>query len=263
MDGLYSLGSGVIAAALLATLLLALEGGSRLGLRRHGRLSATYVSHVNALQASLLGILALLLGFTFSLALQRFDARSAAVVDEANAIGTSTLRARLLPSPLRGRAEDLLRDYVELRIAAGAVPLSAAARRDELIAAAAACQAELWEVAAEALRETATPLSASLFAQSVNELIDAFGSRDAALHRHVPEEVLLLLYLTFIMTGAIVGYAAGAGGHRPSLATYGMVVLIVVLVFIILDLDRPRRGFIQVSQRSLLELRQLAQPGAP
>lgn len=36
--------------------------------------------------------------------------------------------------------------------------------------------------------------------------------------------------------------------------TYIMVALIVVLVFIILDLDRPRRGLIQVSQQSLLDL---------
>ena len=34
-----------------------------------------------------------------------------------------------------------------------------------------------------------------------------------------------------------------------------MVVLIVLLVFIITDLDRPRRGLIEVSQKSLLELR--------
>jgi hypothetical protein len=33
-----------------------------------------------------------------------------------------------------------------------------------------------------------------------------------------------------------------------------MVALIVVLVFIILDLDRPRRGLIKVNQTSLIEL---------
>ena len=33
-----------------------------------------------------------------------------------------------------------------------------------------------------------------------------------------------------------------------------MVLLIVVLVFIIIDLDRPRRGLIQVDQKSLIEL---------
>jgi uncharacterized membrane protein (Fun14 family) len=70
----------------------------------------------------------------------------------------------------------------------------------------------------------------------------------------VPELVLLLLYATFLMAGAIVGYASGVAGHRPSFASYIMVALIVVLVFMILDLDRPRRGLIQVSQKSLVDL---------
>ena len=40
-----------------------------------------------------------------------------------------------------------------------------------------------------------------------------------------------------------------------------MAVLIVVLVFIIIDLDRPRRGLIQVSQKSLQDLQtQMATP---
>jgi hypothetical protein len=36
--------------------------------------------------------------------------------------------------------------------------------------------------------------------------------------------------------------------------TYILVTLIVVLTFIIVDLDRPRRGFIRVSQTSLIDL---------
>jgi uncharacterized membrane protein (Fun14 family) len=97
-------------------------------------------------------------------------------------------------------------------------------------------------------------LTSGLFIQALNELIDSLGRRDAAVHRHVPEAVLLLLYGTFLMAGGIVGYACGVGDHRPSFASYVMVVLIVVLVFIIVDLDRPRRGLIQVSQKSLLDL---------
>jgi hypothetical protein len=76
--------------------------------------------------------------------------------------------------------------------------------------------------------------------------------------------VLFLLFATFLMTGVIVGYASGLHGHRASFVTHVMVALIVLLVFIIIDLDRPRRGLIQVSQTSMLELRDtLATPIAP
>jgi uncharacterized membrane protein (Fun14 family) len=85
-------------------------------------------------------------------------------------------------------------------------------------------------------------------------LIDSYGRRNAALERHVPEVVLFLLFGTFVMTLGIVGYAAGVAGHRVSSVVYIMVVLIVLLVFVIIDLDRPRRGLIEVSQKSLTEL---------
>ena len=48
-------------------------------------------------------------------------------------------------------------------------------------------------------------------------LLDAHGRREAALARHIPEAVLLLLYASFVAGGAIVGFAAGIAGHRPSL----------------------------------------------
>jgi len=77
------------------------------------------------------------------------------------------------------------------------------------------------------------------------------------LNRHVPELVLWLLLVTFVLAGAIVGYAAGIASHRPSLVTYILVSLMVVLVFVVLDLDRPRRGAIQVSHASLTELQSM------
>ena len=47
----------------------------------------------------------------------------------------------------------------------------------------------------------------------------------------------------------------GVAGVRHSLASHLMVALIAFLVFIILDLDRPRRGMVLVDQGSLIALR--------
>ena len=94
----------------------------------------------------------------------------------------------------------------------------------------------------------------ALFVEAVNALLNSYGTREAALKRHVPELVLFRLYATFLITSAIVGSSCGVANHRPSMSSHLMVLLVVVVVFIILDLDRPRRGFIQVSQQSLLDL---------
>ena len=251
---MYNQNSILIAAILFASLVLAIELGYRIGCKARASASEASRSHVNAIQASLLGILALLLGFTFSLSLQRYDSRSEAVVDEANAIGTAYLRAQLLPASVRGEAQMLLRDYLDVRIREGTVPLSNQAERQALLLAAGRHQDALWRYALQATQENPNPATSGLFAQALNELIDSYGRRNAALNRHVPEVVLFLLYGTFVMTWGIVGYASGVAGHRPSLTAYIMLVLIVLLVFVIIDLDRPRRGLIGIDQTSLTDL---------
>jgi hypothetical protein len=251
---MYDQSSLLITGILFLSMLVAIEAGYRLGARIETQVSPASRAHINAVQASLLGILALLLGFTFSLALQRFDSRSEAVVDEANAIGTAYLRAQLLPPSLRGEVQLALRDYLELRLRSGALTLVDHAERTALLQQAQHAQEALWQSARRAAAEDPGPVTTGLFIQALNELIDSFGRRNAELNRHVPEVVLFLLYGAFLLTGIIVGYTCGVEGHRASLVTYLMVLLIVLLVFIIIDLDRPRRGLIAVSQQSLVEL---------
>lgn len=251
---MYDKNSVLIAVILFVTMIAAVEFGSWVGLRLSARANDSLRSQVNSLQASLLGILALLLGFTFSQSLQRYDLRSAAVVSEANAIGTAQLRVALLPDAYRRQTFDLMNDYIESRIDAGAVSLDREAARQLLARESERIQAELWQLAAAAVHESDRPATVNLYLAALNDMIDAKTSRDAALGRHVPEIVLFLLYGTFILTGVLVGYAAGVSGARASRGTYVLVGLIVVLVFIIIDLDRPRRGLIEVDQSSLVAL---------
>ncbi len=250
---MYDISSLWLAGVLFAGMLLTIEIGLRVGRARQERQTEASRGQITAVQASFFGVLALLLGFTFSLSLSRFDSRSQALVDEANAIGTVYLRTDVLPAPYGDNAKALIRDYVDLRVRSSDVSLDETAELAALIAEAERLQAAVWDVAVQAA--TAAPNAVVFgFVQSVNDMINSLGRRDAALNRHVPEVVLELLYGTFLMAGLIIGYASGIAGHRPSFVTYVLVLLIVVLVFIIIDLDRPRRGLIKVSSESLVEL---------
>lgn len=250
----YDLPGGVIAAALFVSTAVAVEIGYRFGVRIAYGADEAMRTHVRTIQGSILGILAIVLGFTLSLALQRFDSRSDAVVAEANAIGTACLRAQLLPVSLREKAQGLLRTYVDLRVAAGRASLADHAARQAGERETAAAQAALWDLARRAVVLDPGPATSGLFVQAVNDAIDSAGRREAALDRHVPEPVLIILYACLLLAGGIVGYTTGIEGHRPSLAGYLLAALIVVLVFVTLDLDRPRRGLVQVSQKPLLDL---------
>ena len=231
----------------------AMEIGVRRGRRKKG-FATEAITQANAVLASLLGLLALLLAFTFSAALQRFDDPSQTVVAEANAIGTAYLRALLLPAGMRDEVRALLRQYLEVRIREGRIDFADAAARNMQLTQAARIDAQLWNLALRAASQDSGLVTTGLFIQSLNELIDASTTRQAALDRHVPEVVLFLLFATVVLTTTTLGYASGIAGHRVTLAAFVLVILIGVVVYLIIDLDRPRRGTIQVSQQTLLSL---------
>ena len=267
---MYSQSSVLIVSGLFIFMLLAIEIGFRSGRRIKAR-AIEAITQANAVLVSMLGLLALLLAFTFSAALQRYDDRSQTVVTEANAIGTAYLRARLLPGGMQDEVQVLLRQYLDVRIQEGRVDSTEPELHESLLHQAKLMEARLWSHAVRAAEQDGRVVTSGLFIQSLNELIDTSSTRNAALNRHVPEIVLFLMFATTVLTTATLGYASGIAGHRVTLAAFVLVMLIALVVYLIIDLDRPRRGAIQVSQEGMLSLQQTigtaqghpAQPGSP
>jgi hypothetical protein len=52
----------------------------------------------------------------------------------------------------------------------------------------------------------------------------------------------------------LVGFGCGLGGHRNFPATAMICLFVGLVILVIIDLDRPRRGFIEISQRPMVEL---------
>ncbi len=268
-ESMYGLNNVLIVSGLFILMLLAMEMGFRSGRRKQASVTET-ITQANSVLVSMLGLLALLLAFTFSAALQRYDDRSQTVVAEANAIGTTYLRARLLPGGMPDEVQALLRQYLDVRIREGQVDSTQPALHEALLQQGRRIEAELWSHAVRAVEQDDRPVTSGLFIQSLNELIDTSAARKAALNRHVPEIVLLLMFATIVLTTATLGYASGIAGHRVTVAALVLVMLIALVVYLIIDLDRPRRGAIRVSHESMLDLRQTmgaaepaTAPGAP
>lgn len=207
-----------------------------------------------SIQASILGLLALLLGFTFSMAMQRFDNRNMALIDEANAIGTAILRIQLLPDKYKTEAGDHFRNYVKLRVDVGKVDLTKQAERKAYNKQIVDIQNRLWGLAISATNEDPRPVTTGAFVKSLNDVIDSQGKRNALLQMHVPEIVIVLLFVVFISSGGILGYSGGLSGKRVFAPVVLVSLLITLVVFIIIDLDRPKRGLIQVNREAMIEL---------
>ncbi len=259
----------IIFLGILAAIAAATEYGYRSGLRSRaaagesgdGTADATR-DHLSSLQNGLLGLLALLLGFTFAMAVQRFDARKSLVLEEANAIGTAYLRAQQLREPHRAALSGLLREYVDVRL-----QFAAAHDQAEGIARANARAAQLhagmWSVATALAAETPPPPTLILMTGALNDVIDLHEKRQRALEDHVPVMVLLMLLAVAVGSMGLIGAHAGLCGRRHVGATALVAVMVTGVLSVIIDLDRPRRGLVQVSQSSMERLQQSLSASAP
>lgn len=250
-DLIYGQSGLVIAGVLLATLFVLIQWGWRLGCKGAASRDEKYRAHINTLLGSVLGLMGLMLGFTFSMALNRYDGRSDALVAEANAIGTAYLRAQLLPEAVRAPARDLIARHVELRLAEGEIGLDEEFRRAGILVESGALLEETWDLATRAAAIDPNPVTTGLFVQALNDMIDQFGQRNMVIERHVPELVLVLLFGAVLLTGLVLGYSCGVAGHRPSIISFAFGLLVVFVTYIIIDIDRPRRGLIQVDRAIL------------
>ena len=258
---LYAVNSAVILTIFFVVAFLFLETGYRLGRKSKILSSDPIKSQFSAIQGSLLGLISLLLGFTFSLANHHYDKRSEAVVVEANAIGTAYLRAHALPDSVRKETLTTLGTYVDVRIQANQLSLTNEAARKPMLREASQLRAKLWNLAMLSLKDDDRVSTTGSYIQGLNDLIDAFGERDEIINRHVPQFVILVFFVTFVLAAGVLGYTSGAADHRPTMAVNGYMIIIVILFGMIIDLDRPRRGFIQVSQQNMLDLQEEIRTG--
>ena len=232
----------------LAAILAATEVGHWLGVRAGGETAG----NVSTLEGAVIGLLALILGFTFAMSLSRFETRRDAILTEANAIGTTALRARLLPDPHRKEVLGLLRDYANIRLDITQRP----GTRDDLAAAiekSNALQEKLWQQAMAIAATDNAMVPTGLFIQTLNETIDDHAKRLAALRNRVPNIVLLALFGIAIVASAFAGYASGLDARRSRLPVLVTGLLIFAVIMLILDLDRPGAGFIELSQQPMID----------
>jgi hypothetical protein len=237
-------------------LLAAMLGAIALG-RRYGEHDRARFGEKNdegwSLSGAALGLLALLLAFTYSVVSAHFDNRKQLVVKESNAIGTAWLRTDFAPEASRRELRELLRDYVDLRCNfshAGRDPKEHAAlleKSDRL-------QEAIWSATIRSVAgRPSTPVDALLI-DAVNAMIDVHSERLRAHRDHVPSIVIGLLISVALASVGLVGYAAGRKGEQRHWMRTLIPLLLVAVIVLIIDLDRPREGFILVSQQPLLDL---------
>jgi len=246
----------VIFVIFAAVSFVAYEIGFQVGAWYQARTPGVQEGPTGVLVGSLLALLAFLLAITMGMASDRFDTRRGLVLEEANSMGTTYLRAGYLPEPASSEIRNLLREYVPLRVAPSdrATLLVNIQRSEELLQ-------QMWSVAEDEAKTTQQGDLMALFLESLNETIDLNESRIAAgVYARVPASILWLLIVGSVLTLAMVGYSAGLTRRRDLLSAIVLIVALGAVLALVVDLDKPQEGFVQVSQQPIIDLQEQIGP---
>lgn len=243
----------LIVVTLLCLMSMANEIGFRAGRRWHHEETDLSRSVSSTLKGSVLGLVALVLAFSFSATTNRYDIRQRLVLDQANAVGTCYLRAGLLDDPFRTRIRGVLRQYVGLRLELFQRGLDHA-DFERMHAEIERRLTELWDTVEETARKSPEATRNSMIVPSANEVIDLSSTRSWASRNHLPDPVLVLLLASVVVSALLLGHSSGQAGRRHFGLWLASNLVFALVLFVVLDFDRPRRGLIRVDQTPLIEL---------
>jgi hypothetical protein len=243
-----------VAFVLFAVVSLACyELGFRVGRWWQDRMPGEQEGPTDMLVGSLLALMAFLLAVTMGMASDRFDTRRGWVVADANAILSTYTQAEYLPQPQTDQIQELLREYLPLRVAV-AGELIDFERSVEI-------QEELLAITADVARSGYLSDLVSSFGDTLTGLVTTHEARIAARrYARVPETVLLLLLVGSALSLGMVGYSAGLRKRRSLLTAVGLVFALGAVLMLVVDLDRPQDGFLEVSQQPLFDVQRRIGP---
>ena len=227
-----------------------------------GKLTGNYIRKKTGTEeklpetSALIALLFFLLAFTFGMSGDRYDSRRKVVVEEANIIGTAILRSDLYPDSTRILFRNDFKDYVETRISyyevgADVKGIFKADSLSQIISA------KLWKRASTLSKDPANLAATQQMIPALNDMIDITTTRLSGEKAKVPQSILVMLFFLAMIIAFYGGYSEGRKGKIDWLVQIGFCVLVSLVVLFTLDLDRPRRGFVNLDtpNQTIIDLR--------
>ena len=197
---------------------------------------------------AMLGLLAFLLAFTFGFATDRYHDRKIALLDEANAIRATYWQAGMISEPHRTEVHKILRKYVEERLQwTGVEKVKEGYSANDLLKQ---LEAQAAAVGAE------NPGGVDIFLGSVSDVVNLHATRVMVRERsQIPIAFWAALYVIATLSLASMGYHSGVAGTNRTPVTIAVAIAFSVVIMLIADIDRPGKGFINVNQQAMIDVR--------
>jgi len=120
-------------------------------------------------------------------------------------------------------------------------------------------QKEIWARAVAAVRLQNADLHASeVLLPALNDIFNVATIRTMALQVHPPRIIFELLFLLGLLCALLAGYHMASGRRWNWLHILGFTVITVIVIYVILDIEYPRGGLINLenADQMLIKVRQ-------
>ena len=228
----------IYSVALLAGMLIMLEVGRRIGLRRIAVDKEGSRAGIGTVEGALLALLGLLIAFSFSGAASRFDVRRQQIVDEASNISSAYSLIELLPPETQEPLRASFRQYLDARLEAYRKMPDLAAKSE--LDRSTALQNEIWSQAVAATSGSQYQNADLLVLPAIGKVINISTQRTAALYTHPPAIIFIMLGGLMLIGALLSGYGMASAKSRNWTHTIAFAVILSLTFYVIRDLEYPR-----------------------
>ena len=235
---------------LTVILAILMFGAWRIGIRLGGG-TRTRNGKPPQFDGASMALLGLLLAFAFGTSMAKYEQRRIAVVQDSNAIGDFYTCATLLREPVRSKLQTVIRGYAQRRLSLARESRSSL-NLENALAEFRQMHDQMTMLVDQAL-SGGTPIAVSL-TNTLNALTSNHAARLAAIRDRLPGSIVALLFVSTIVTTILIGRNQGFSGSVDPSGVLCFVLLVSFAIYVTLDLNRPERGFIRVSQEPIERL---------
>ncbi len=239
---IYSTEAFVLCPLLMLGMFIMVKIGHYLRLR-----STREYEAMGSIEGSSYGLLGLILAFTFGMSSTRYDNRRAVIVEEVNNIAGAMLRVEGISNDSIKHAFYVdYRDLVDLRIKTNVLKVFDP-QYDSTRFASYKVVRKLIRHANDLAKIPEYNYSAYQMVAALIKVNESITNRYNAMNSTVPDAIIWLLIIFALSCSLFAGFSFPKDKRVNWLPVLSFILFTGVVIYIILDLDRPKRGFIDLS----------------
>lgn len=207
------------------------------------------IQKTTGVEGGVISFFALLVSFTLASAGSSMKERLSLVHQQADGISQLYRQSVIAPDSIRSFIHSFLIRHIDIQLENGKISEQGNDRMMDKIGRNNAMFLE--QIKEKRLTEN-TLSSFNLMTSNTYKLIYSYEER-------IPRIIMVLLILSSLMIGSLVGYLNGASEERHYLGPIIYIVLVVLTIQAIRDLDNPNSGSVKPSYDNLREVKEMIQ----